>query len=278
MNMDIRYANSPEEVKGFNTEDLRKTFLIKQIFVADEVKLTYSHIDRIIVGGLMPKVKTLSLTAGKEMGVESFFERREAGIINIGGKGKITLDGKEFSLDGRDGLYVGKGVKEISFAAEDAANPPRFYFNSAPAHHEFPSKLITINDAKKVHLGDAKNLNKRTINQFLHPDVVGTCQLVMGMTTFEEGSVWNTMPCHTHERRMEAYFYFDMEDSTRIFHFMGHPQETRHLVIANEQAVLSPSWSIHSGVGTGAYTFIWGMCGENITFSDMDHIDMKDLR
>ena len=278
MNMDIRYANHPDEVKGFSTEELREAFLVEQLFAADEVKLTYSHIDRIIVGGLMPKTKTLSLTAGKEMGVESFFERREAGIINIGGAGKINLDGKEFALGSRDGLYVGKGVKEISFCAGDASNPPKFYFNSAPAHHAFPSKLITIQDAKKVHLGDAKNLNKRTINQFLHPDVVDTCQLVMGMTTFEEGSVWNTMPCHLHERRMEAYFYFGMEDSTRIFHFMGHPQETRHLIISNEQAVLSPSWSIHSGVGTGSYTFIWGMCGENITFTDMDHIDMKDLR
>ena len=278
MKMDIRYANHPNEVMGFCTSELRETFLVESVFVPDTVKLTYSHIDRIIVGGLMPKSAKLTLDAGKEMGVDSFFERREAGIINIGGKGQITLDGKEYHIGHQDGLYVGKGVKEISLEALDASQPPKFYFNSAPAHHVLPSKLITIQDAKKVHLGDAKNLNKRTINQFLHPDVVETCQLVMGMTTLEEGSVWNTMPCHTHERRMEAYFYFGMENDTRVFHFMGHPQETRHLIVANEQAVLSPSWSIHSGVGTGSYTFIWGMCGENITFTDMDHIGMDVLR
>lgn len=276
--MDIRYANHPNEVMRMGTEALREAFLLEEVFARDEAKLAYSHIDRIIVGGFMPAAKKIELAAGKEMGVESFFERREAGVINIGGKGTATIDGKGFPMGNRDGLYIGKGAKEVSFSAEDASRPPKFYFNSAPAHHAFPSRLITIQDAKKVHLGDAKSLNKRTINQFLHPDVVDTCQLVMGMTVLEEGSVWNTMPCHTHERRMEAYFYFDMGEDTRIFHLMGQPRETRHIVLANEQAVLSPSWSVHSGVSTGSYTFIWGMCGENITFTDMDHVAMKDLR
>ena len=278
MKMKTRYANHPKEVKKFDTKDLRKNFLIEKIFAEDEVKLTYSHIDRIIVGGIMPKSQTLSLTAGKEMGADTFFERREAGIINIGGPGKIKVDETEFTLGKHDGLYVGKGVKEISFKADNPENPPKFYFNSAPAHHPYPSKLVTLADAQKVHLGSAETLNKRTINQFLHPAVLESCQLVMGMTVLEAGSVWNTMPSHTHERRMEAYFYFDMEPDTRIIHLMGQPNETRHLVVANEQAVLSPSWSIHSGVGTGTYTFIWGMCGENITFTDMDSIAMADLK
>jgi 4-deoxy-L-threo-5-hexosulose-uronate ketol-isomerase len=278
MNMEIRYANHPDDVKHYTTEDLRKHFLIQEVFVPDEVQLTYSHIDRIIVGGIMPVNKTLTLTAGKEMGVETFFERREGGIINIGGKGKITLDGKEFALDEKDGLYIGMGVKTITFEASNPAAPPKFYFNSAPAHQAHPSTLITLENAKKVHLGADETSNKRTINQYVHPDVVKSCQLVMGMTILATGSVWNTMPSHTHERRMEAYFYFDMAADCRVVHLMGQPQETRHIFMGNEQAVLSPSWSIHSGVGTGRYTFIWGMCGENITFTDMDHIAMEDLK
>ncbi|MCL1862408.1 MAG: 5-dehydro-4-deoxy-D-glucuronate isomerase [Defluviitaleaceae bacterium] len=278
MKLDIRYANHPDDVKKYTTEELRKHFLIEQVFVADEVELVYSHIDRIIVGGIMPVKKKLTLTAGKEMGVDTFFERREGGIINIGGKGTITLDGKSFALDRQDGLYIGMGAKEITFECEDSANPPKFYFNSAPAHAAFPSTLITLADAKKVHLGSPETSNKRTINQYVHPDVVKSCQLVMGMTALDVGSVWNTMPSHTHERRMEAYFYFDMEVDTRVVHLMGQPTETRHIFMANEQAVLSPSWSIHSGVGTGKYTFIWGMCGENITFTDMDHIPMDGLK
>ncbi|MCL2197479.1 MAG: 5-dehydro-4-deoxy-D-glucuronate isomerase [Defluviitaleaceae bacterium] len=278
MKLDIRYANHPDDVKKYTTEELRKHFLIERVFVADEVELVYSHIDRIIVGGINPVKKKLTLTAGKEMGVDTFFERREGGIINIGGKGVITLDGKAFTLDKQDGLYIGMGVKEISFEASDAALSPKFYFNSAPAHAAHPSTLITLADAKKVHLGSSETSNKRTINQYVHPDVVKSCQLVMGMTALDVGSVWNTMPSHTHERRMEAYFYFDMEADTRVVHLMGQPTETRHIFMSNEQAVLSPSWSIHSGVGTGKYTFIWGMCGENITFTDMDHIAMGDLK
>ncbi|MCL2204641.1 MAG: 5-dehydro-4-deoxy-D-glucuronate isomerase [Defluviitaleaceae bacterium] len=276
--MDIRYANHPDDVKGYTTCALRKHFLIEKVFTKDEVNLTYSHIDRIIVGGIMPVTKALTLAAGKEMGVDFFFERREGGIINVGGTGKITVDGTAYTLNHQDGFYIGKGVRDISFECLDAAQPPKFYFNSSPAHHAFPTRHVTLADAKKVHLGEKNTCNQRTINQYVHPDVLESCQLVMGMTILAEGSIWNTMPSHTHERRMEAYFYFDMAEETRVFHMMGQPCETRHIVMANEQAVLSPSWSIHSGVGTGRYTFIWGMCGENITFTDMDHIAMCDLR
>jgi len=278
MKLQIRYSNHPEDVKKYTTQDLRRHFLIDPVFVPDEANLVYSHIDRIIVGGIMPVTKALTLTAGKEMGVDTFFERREGGIINIGGKGTITLDGKAHTLNFQDGLYIGKGVKDISFQAADPATPPKFYFNSAPAHHAFPSTLVTLEMAKKVHLGASETSNKRTINQYVHPDVLESCQLVMGMTMLDTGSVWNTMPSHTHERRMEAYFYFDMAEDARVIHLMGEPSETRHIIVANEQAILSPSWSIHSGAGTGRYTFIWGMCGENITFTDMDVVDMKDLK
>jgi 4-deoxy-L-threo-5-hexosulose-uronate ketol-isomerase len=276
--MDIRYSNHPDDVKRYTTDELRKHFLIEEIFAPDKVNLTYSHIDRIIVGGIKPVSKALTLTAGKEMGVDTFFERREGGIINIGGPGKIVVDGIFYEIANQDGFYIGKGVKKIAFECLDDKNPPKFYFNSCPAHFAYPTKHITLADAKKVHLGDKNTCNQRTINQYVHPDVLNSCQLVMGMTILAEGSIWNTMPCHTHERRMEAYFYFDMAEETRVFHMMGQPNETRHIVIANEQAVLSPSWSIHSGVGTGRYTFIWGMCGENITFTDMDHVAMVDIK
>jgi len=278
MTLETRYSNHPEDVMHYTTSELREHFLITPVFVPGEVNLVYSHIDRIIVGGIMPTTGPLELTAGKEMGVDSFFERREGGIINIGGKGKITLDGVEFALGYQDGLYIGKGVKTATFAADNPSEPPKFYFNSAPAHFPYPSTLITLEIAKKVHLGSAETSNKRTINQYVHPDVVESCQLVMGMTILAPGSVWNTMPCHTHERRMEAYFYFDMAPDARVIHLMGQPDETRHLIVANEQAVLSPSWSIHAGAGTGSYTFIWGMCGENITFTDMDVIPMENLK
>ena len=278
MKLQIRYSNHPQDAKRYTTEEMRNHFLIEPVFVKDEANLTYSHIDRIIVGGIMPVTKKLTLTAGKDMGVDTFFERREGGIINIGGEGKITLDGTAYDLGPKDGLYIGKGVKEIYFECADPAAPPKFYFNSSPAHHAYPSTHITFEMAKKVHLGASETSNKRTINQYLHPDVLETCQLLMGMTVLEPGSVWNTMPCHTHERRMEAYFYFDMAEDARVIHLMGEPSETRHLIVANEQAVLSPSWSIHSGCGTGSYTFIWGMCGENITFTDMDVVAMEDLK
>ncbi|MDC7233696.1 MAG: 5-dehydro-4-deoxy-D-glucuronate isomerase [Spirochaetales bacterium] len=276
--MEIRYADHPEDAMHYTTEEIRERYLIESLFVQDQIKLTYSHVDRIIVGGVMPAGETLTLEAGKEMGVDFFLERRELGVINIGGAGTLILDGEEHKVGSMEGAYVGMGVKEVSFRSADASAPAKFYLNSAPAHHTYPTVLIDLEKANKVHLGDAANLNERTINQFVHPAVCQSCQLVMGMTILKPGSVWNTMPCHTHERRMEVYMYFGMEEQTKVFHLMGQPDETRHIVMDNEQAVISPSWSIHSGVGTSNYTFIWGMCGENITFDDMDFVDMKDMK
>ena len=278
MKLETRYSNHPADVKHYTTEALRSHFLIEHIFSPDDILLTYSHHDRIIAGGLMPVKETLTLTGGKDLGADTFFERREGGIINIGDKGAVILDGESFTLDHQDGLYIGKGVKEIEFKSFDPEKPAKFYLNSAPAHHAYPHRLITLAEAKKLHLGDITTANKRTINQYIVPGLVESCQLVMGMTILEPGSTWNTMPCHTHERRMEVYLYFNMEADTRVMHFMGEPTETRHLVVSNEQAVISPSWSIHSGVGTSNYTFIWGMCGENMTFDDMDHVAMNDLK
>lgn len=278
MKLETRYSNHPQDVKHYTTEQLREHFLIENVFVSDEVQLTYSHNDRIIAGGIMPVEQVLTLVAGKEMGVESFFDRREGGIINIGGCGRIVIDGEVFELNNQDGLYIGLGVKDITFESVNKEQPAKFYFNSAPAHHHYPHTLITLEKANKVHLGSDAESNKRTINQYVHPAVCQSCQLVMGMTILAPNNMWNTMPCHTHERRMEVYFYFDLDENSNVFHFMGQPQETRHLVVRNEQAVISPSWSIHSGVGTSRYTFIWGMCGENITFDDMDHVAMKDLK
>ncbi len=278
MELDVRYAQHPNDAKGYDTEALRQHFLIEKVFVDDEVSLTYSHSDRIIAGGIKPVNQVLTLEAGKEMGVDYFFERREAGIINIGGAGVVTLDGERYHLGSKDGLYVGMGVKDIQFESESDSAPAKFYFNSAPAHQAYPHTKIEISQAQPLKLGEDATLNKRTIYQYVHPNVCKSCQLVMGLTMLEPGSVWNTMPCHMHERRMEVYLYFDMAEETRVFHFMGQPHETRHLVMANEQAVISPSWSMHSGVATSSYTFIWGMCGENMTFDDMDHVDMNELR
>lgn len=276
--MNYRYANHPEDSKKYTTKDLRKHYLVEEIFVDDKIELTYSHVDRIIFGGIKPVYKELVLEAGKEMGVEYFLERRELGLINIGGPAIVTIDGVEYNLKKRDGLYVGKGNKEVKFKSVNPEDPAKLYVNSVPAHKEYKTVKIEIEKANPVRLGDAKSLNKRTIYQYVHPNVCESCQLLMGMTILEEGSAWNTMPCHTHERRMEVYFYFDMEEDTRVFHFMGEPDETRHLVVKSEQAIISPSWSIHSGVGTSDYTFIWGMCGENQTFDDMDAIRMDELR
>lgn len=278
MNMEIRYANHPDDSKHYTTEELRKHYLVEKLFVENEAALVYSHIDRIIAGGIMPVGEKIKLSAGKDLGVSYFFQRREAGIINIGGKGKITIDGNEYSLNNADGIYIGMGSKDVAFESEQTDNPAKFYFNSSPAHKAYPVKRITLEQAKKVKLGEKENLNVRTINQYIHPDVCESCQLVMGMTLLEPGSVWNTMPAHTHERRMEVYMYFNMDTEARVFHLMGQPKETRHIVMANEQAVISPSWSIHSGVGTSNYTFIWGMCGENIEFTDMDHLAIKDTQ
>ncbi|BDU90955.1 5-dehydro-4-deoxy-D-glucuronate isomerase [Clostridium perfringens] len=276
--MRTRYANNPRDSKRYDTEELRENYLVKDIFKDDQIELVYSHVDRIIFGGIKPVYKELKLEAGKEMGVDYFLERRELGIINIGGKAIVTIDGTEYELKEKDGLYVGKGNKEVSFKSVNPEEPAKLYVNSVPAHKEYETVKIDIEKANPVRLGDNKTLNKRTIYQYVHPNVCESCQLLMGLTMLEPGNAWNTMPCHTHERRMEVYFYFDMDEDTRVFHLMGEPTETRHLVVKNEECVISPSWSIHSGVGTSNYTFIWGMCGENKTFDDMDNIPMDVLR
>ena len=276
--MRTRYANNPRDSKRYDTEELRENYLVEDIFKDDQIELVYSHVDRIIFGGIKPVYKELKLEAGKEMGVDYFLERRELGIINIGGKAIVTIDGTEYELKEKDGLYVGKGNKEVSFKSVNPEEPAKLYVNSVPAHKEYETVKIDIEKANPVRLGDNKTLNKRTIYQYVHPNVCESCQLLMGLTMLEPENAWNTMPCHTHERRMEVYFYFDMDEDTRVFHLMGEPTETRHLVVKNEECVISPSWSIHSGVGTSNYTFIWGMCGENKTFDDMDHISMDILR
>ena len=278
MKLDVRYANHPEDSKHYTTEELRKHYFIETIFTADEPSLTYSHVDRIIAGGIMPVKKEVRLEGSKELGSEFFLERRELGVINIGGAGKIIVDGIEYKMNPKDGLYVGMGSKELVFISDDENVPAKFYVNSAPAHMTYPIVKIDIEKANPVKLGSLSNSNERTIFQYVHPAVCKSCQLLMGMTVLEPNNMWNTMPCHTHERRMEVYFYFNMDPETRIFHLMGEPTETRHIIMANEQGVISPSWSIHSGVGTSNYTFIWGMVGENQTFTDMDHIAMGDLR
>ena len=276
--MNNRYANYPNDSKKYDTNQLREHYMVEEIFSDDKVELTYSHVDRIIFGGIKPVNESLKLEAGKSMGVDYFLERREMGVINVGGEGIVSIDGEEFALNNKDGLYIGKGNKDIIFKSSNPKNPAKFYINSVPAHKEYKTVKIEIEKANPVKLGDNSTLNKRTIYQYVHPNVCESCQLLMGLTILEPGSAWNTMPCHTHERRMEVYFYFDMEEDTRVIHLMGEPTETRHLIVKNEQAIISPSWSIHSGVGTSNYTFIWGMCGENQTFTDMDHISMDTLR
>jgi len=276
--MDIRYAIHPEQMKSLDSEEIRKQFLIEGLFEKDKMNLVYSHIDRIIAGGVCPVDQTLDLRVTKELGVDFFLQRRELGIINIGSKGTISVDGKEYLLEKKECLYIGMGSREVSFKSLDRNHPAKFYLNSAPAHSTYPIVKLSIKNVQRLNLGAPDKANVRTIYQFIHPNVLKSCQLVMGMTMLEPNSTWNTMPCHTHDRRMEVYLYFDLPDDSLVFHLMGEPKETRHLVVRNEEAVLSPSWSIHSGVGTGNYTFIWGMAGENQTFTDMDQIPMSELR
>ena len=276
--MDIRYPVHPEHGKKMDTSELRREFLIQGLFVMDVAKLVYSHMDRIITAGICPVSKQLSLDGGKELASRYFFERREGGVINIGGSGTIILDGKRFELERNDGFYIGMGTEEILFSSTDEENPAKFYLLSGPAHKAYPSKWIPLAETGKVHLGSLEQSNERTIHQYVHPAVVESCQLCMGMTLLEPNCIWNTMPVHTHERRMEVYFYFNMAEDTVVFHLMGTPDETRHIVVRNEEAVISPSWSIHAGAGTNNYTFIWGMVGENQTFTDMDNVDMKDIK
>lgn len=276
--MDVRYCSHPDDSRFYTTDELREKYLIERVFVKDKIPLTYSHQDRMIAGGAMPVTKVLELTAGEELRADYFLQRRELGVINIGGKGKVYLDDQVYELNTKDGLYVGMGIKKVCFESVDSSNPAKFYLNSSPAHMTYPTVKVTPDMANPVKCGDPETLNVRTINQYIHPAVLKSCQLTMGMTVLEKGSAWNTWPCHTHERRMEVYMYFDLQENDRVFHMMGTPEETRHIVMKNEQAVISPSWSIHCGFATRNYTFIWGMCGENQTFDDMDHCDLETFK
>jgi 4-deoxy-L-threo-5-hexosulose-uronate ketol-isomerase len=276
--MDIRYAIHPDHMKRLDTNEIRKHFLMDRLFEKGKLNMVYSHIDRVIVGGVCPADNELQLKVTKELGVDFFLQRREMGVINIGSKGVVSVDGKEYILEKKECLYIGMGPKDVSFKSSDRNNPAKFYFNSTPAHSAYPIVRLSTKDAQSLHLGTPEQANVRTIYQFIHPKVLNSCQLVMGMTVLEPNSMWNTMPCHTHDRRMEVYLYFDLPDDALVFHLLGESQETRHIVMRNEQAVLSPSWSIHSGVGTSNYTFIWGMAGENQTFTDMDEIPSSGLR
>ena len=275
--MEVRQAANAKDVKYYTTERLREEFHIANLFTKDNVRMVYSHIDRIITAGLMPVRQVLKLEAGKELAADYFLQRREMGCINIGGKGIISVDGKEYEMNPRDGMYIGMGNKEITFRSCDENAPAKFYVSSCPAHTSYPTVKIDITKAKKVPCGSMEECNKRVINQYIHPEVMKSCQLAMGLTQLEVGSNWNTMPCHTHDRRMEVYLYLDMDENDVVFHMMGEPTQTRHIIMHNEEAVISPSWSIHSGVGTKNYSFIWAMCGENQEFTDMDHIQTKDL-
>lgn len=285
--MELRTASSPRDVKHYTTERLREEFLIQNLFMPGEIKLVYSHIDRIITGAAVP-TKALKLAAGNELRADYFLQRREMGVINIGGDGKIIIDGKEYAVGYKEAMYIGMGAQDIIFDSVDAKDPARFYLNSVPAHRTYPTVLIKpegtpedgvviVKEENKVELGSLEEANHRVICKYILPGQVESCQLVMGMTKLLPGSVWNTMPCHTHDRRMEVYLYFEMPKDAIVMHYMGEPQETRHIVMRNEEAVISPSWSIHAGCGSQAYTFIWGMAGENQAFGDMDDVAMKDL-
>ena len=280
--MDIRYSTGKEPFKRMNTDELRDEFLVTGIFKADDISCVYSHIDRIVVMGCMPVKEEVSADKGidtwKNFGAHYLLERREMGVINIGEEGSVKVDGTEYKMGHFDCLYIPMGTKEVTFKSVDGAKPAKFYIITVPAHKPCPLKHIPFENAIHKHLGSQATSNERTINQYIHPDVLETCQLSMGLTHLEEGSVWNTMPVHTHERRMEVYFYFDIPNDNVVFHFMGEPNESRHIVMHNDEAVINPSWSIHAGCGTSNYTFIWAMCGENRAYDDQDWIATNDLR
>ena len=280
--MDIRYSANQKDFKRYTTDEVRSEFLIQNLYVPDEVRSVYSHVDRMVTLGCMPKTRRIAIDQGldvwKNFGTGYFLERREVGIFNIGGDGTITADGVAYKLGYKDCLYITRGTKEVYFESADSEKPAKFYMVSAPAHCSYETRLITMKDAAKKPVGALETSNKRVINQFIHPDVLKTCQLSMGLTSLDTGSVWNTMPAHTHERRMEVYMYFEIPKDNVVFHFMGEGSETRHIVMQNEQAVISPSWSIHAGAGTSNYSFIWAMGGENQAFDDMDVIPTTELR
>jgi len=278
INVEQREAYNPQDFKGYDTTRIRKEFLMEKVMEKDSINLIYSQIERFIVGGAVPATKTLSLDPIDELKANYFCERREVGIINVGGKGTITVDGEDFVLNYKDALYIGKGAKKIEMKSDDANKPAHYYINSAPAHKSYPNKRITLQDANVLHMGALETSNERQINQLMINSVVPTCQLQMGMTELKPGSVWNTMPAHTHSRRSEFYFYFEVPEGQSVCHFMGQPQETRHIWMQNEQLVVSPPWSIHSAAGTSNYIFIWGMGGENLDYNDMDIVKIPDLK
>jgi len=277
-NYKVRYASSPKEVKEMNTKQLRNNFLIKKVMNQDKIKWVYSHYDRYITGGVVPIKTSVNLETIDPLKAEYFLERRELGIINVGQTGTVKVDGKEYTLEYKEALYVGRGNKEVIFSSASSKDPARFYLNSTPAHKAFPTKKVSQSDAEIVELGAPETANARTIRKLIVNSIVETCQLQMGMTELKTGSVWNTMPAHSHDRRMEVYFYFEIPEEQAVSHFMGQPDETRHIWMSNEQAVISPPWSIHAGSGTSNYIFIWGMAGENLDYGDMDHCKITELR
>jgi len=276
--METRYSVDNVRYQRMTTDELRSSFLVEHLFQQEEITLLYSDVDRVIIGSAAPVERKLTLSSAKELAAEYFTQRREMGVINVGGSGKITVDGKEFYMENRDGLYIGRGSRVIEFETAEHQSPALFYFLSYPAHCDYPTVHAKKADAEAVPLGSKNEANERTIHKYIHPGGIQSCQLVMGFTELAKGSVWNTMPVHTHERRMEVYFYFDIPDGAVVFHLMGKPSETRHIVIRNRQAVISPSWSIHAGAGTSNYTFIWGMGGENQDFGDVQHVDIENLK
>ena len=276
--MEIRFQSSPHEVKGMNTQQLRENFLVQHLMQANQIQLVYSHFDRVIVGGAMPVSNPVLLPNEAELRADYFLERREIGIINVGGAGSVEADGVVYELNKLDALYLGKGTRSVCFSSASADQPAQYFLLSAPAHHTYPNRRMQKDEAAPVHLGEKATSNERTIYKYIHQEGIQSCQLVMGLTVLKEGSVWNSVPPHTHTRRMEVYFYFDLPEAHRVFHLMGEPQETRHIVMANQEAVISPPWSVHCGPGTTNYGFIWAMAGENYTFTDMDPVPIATMQ
>ena len=278
MQVKVLQATHPDMIVGLDSAALRRHYLATELFVGGDIRLCYSHVERLIVGGAQPADRPLELQAVREAGSSPFLARRELGVINIGGPGRVIVDGREYGMKPRDGLYVGRESARVVFESRDPAKPAKYYLVSAPAHARFETVKIAIDEARPTRMGSLETSNQRTIYQYIHPDICGSAQLLLGLTALEAGSVWNTMPCHLHDRRSEVYFYFDLAPEERVFHFMGRPAETRHIVVANEEAVISPPWSIHMGAGTGRYAFIWAMAGDNQDYRDMDAVPTATVR
>lgn len=278
MTMIQRYGAGPDQIDNMNTQNLRENFMVEGLFAAGKITFAYSHYDRMILGGAVPTNESLSFGDGAELGTEFFFSAREMGIANLGQKGWVTVDGVQYGLSNRDVIYIGRGAKKITLGSDDSQKPARFYMNSVPAGADIPHRLITKSEAKIQTMGEASKSNARALAMYIHPEVAPSCLLLMGITDLQSGSIWNTMPPHLHERRMEAYCYFDLSAEDRVMHFMGRPENTRHLVVANGDAILSPAWSLHMGAGTGPYAFVWGMTGENQAYTDFNPVAIKELR